>query len=105
MIQMDDAALALHFKALAHPRRVRLFRLLAERPEVGRSFQALQGETGLCDSSLSHHLWEMERCGVIRRRRRGTFMTFTLQTAGLAGSAKAMLRLTETPVIPSDRAA
>ena len=49
MTTIDETALATNLKGLAHPRRVRIFKLLAERPDVGRSFQALQGETGLCD--------------------------------------------------------
>ena len=95
MAQIDNAALAQQFKALAHPRRVRIFRLLAELPEIGRSFQSLQHETGLCNSSLAHHLREMERCGVIRRRRRGTFMTFRLETSALAQAIGEALRLSQ----------
>jgi DNA-binding transcriptional ArsR family regulator len=81
MTTTEDAALARAFRAIAHPRRAGIFRLLLDRPETGQSFQKLQHATGLCDSSLVHHLREMERCGLIRRRRKGVFVTYLLSLA------------------------
>lgn len=75
---VNDETLAKAFKALAHPRRARIFRLLAEHPEVGRSFTNIQRVTGIGETPLVHHLREMERCGLLARRRRGTFMAHTL---------------------------
>jgi len=89
----DDTTLARNFKALAHPRRARIFRLLAERPEVGRSFQHLQQATMLHESSLVHHLREMERCGILRRHRNGPCVAYILETAGLTGAIDNALSL------------
>ena len=69
MPRLDDTMLSLCFKSLAHPRRVRLFRLIAESRQSGCPFQVLQRETGYCDTTLIHHLREMGRCGLIKRRR------------------------------------
>ena len=75
---MKNEALARNFKALSHPRRALIFRLLAKRPEAGDSFDRLKEATRLKRSSLIHHLREMERCGLIRRRRRGQEVAYRL---------------------------
>lgn len=75
---MTNEKLALSFKALSHPRRAMIFRLLAERPEAGKSLDRLLHATGLRYSSLVHHVREMERCGLIRRQRRGPEVAYLL---------------------------
>ncbi|MCG6903108.1 MAG: metalloregulator ArsR/SmtB family transcription factor [Rhodobacter sp.] len=105
MTRIEDTAMAKQFKALAHPRRMRIFRLLAEQPEVGRSFLSLQETTRLCHSSLSHHLREMVLCGVIRRRRRGTYMTFSLETSALTTAIREVLHLRRPRSVAARRAA
>lgn len=93
MQKFDNDTLAKHFRALSHPRRVGIYRLLSARPEVGRSLSSLQQATRLCESSLTHHLREMERCGLIRRRRKGAYMTFRLETVELTSAVNAALQL------------
>jgi len=68
---IDDTALARSFKALAHPRRARIFRLLAEQPELGQSIDRLGQATGFAETSLAHHLAVMRRCGLLHRHRQG----------------------------------
>lgn len=80
---MTNDALARNFKALSHPRRAMIFRLLARRPETGDSFDRLAQATRLQPSSLVHHLREMERCGIVRRRRRGLEVAYRLATGEL----------------------
>ncbi len=80
---MTKDSLALSFKALAHPRRVMIFRLLASRPDAGNSLDRLRQTTRLCPSSLVHHLREMERCGLIRRQRRGPEVAYRLTPGAL----------------------
>lgn len=88
-----DHEIANAFKALAHPRRARLFRLLAECPESGRSFSALQAATGLSPTSLVHHLREMERGGLIRRVRKGNEVAHLLTTGRVTKAASEVARL------------
>lgn len=76
-----DESLATHFRAVSHPRRAAIYRLLTEDPDIGRTYRSLQIASGLCDASLIHHLREMERCGLIRRKRRGAEVTYLLDTA------------------------
>ncbi len=75
--------LARSFKALSHPRRVMLFRLLADRPETGDSLDRLWRAARLQRSSLIHHLREMERCGLIRRQRHGLEVAYRLTPGAL----------------------
>ena len=75
---MTNEDLARNFKALAHPRRAMIFRLLAKHPEAGDSLDHLAQATRLQNSSLVHHLREMDRCGLLRRRRRGPEVAYRL---------------------------
>ena len=83
---MTNDRLARNFKALSHPRRAVIFRLLAKRPEAGDSLDRLERATRLQYSSLVHHLREMERCGLIRRQRRGPEVAYRLSTGDLAAA-------------------
>lgn len=69
----DDAALeiALRLKALADPVRVKLVSLLfsAEAGEV--CSQDLAAAVGLSESTVSHHLSQLRRAGLVESERRG----------------------------------
>ena len=90
----SDQTIATAFNALAHPRRVFLFRLLVEHPELGRSVTELQRATGFKDAPLLHHLRVLERAGLIRRRRTGSTVTHALKPATLAAAIGEVDRLT-----------
>ena len=75
---IDDAAIAKAFKSLAHPRRARIFRLLATSPEVGHSLARLQAVMKIGETPLVHHLREMERGGLLTRQRRGAHVAHLL---------------------------
>ncbi|MZR14618.1 helix-turn-helix domain-containing protein [Maritimibacter sp. DP07] len=85
----DNDRIARSFKALAHPRRAAIFQLLATHPRHAADYQFIEMQTGLRPSSLVHHLREMERCGLLRRRRTGPTMTYMLTPGD-------MLRCTNT---------
>lgn len=75
---IPDEAFALPFKALAHPRRAMIFRHLSDAPGRASSFASLQTLTGLSDTTLVHHLREMERCGLVVRKRAGVTAVYRL---------------------------
>lgn len=61
---LDDAAIARLAKALGHPARVRIVRLLLERTQcIGGDIVA---EVGLAQSTVSEHLRILKAAGVIR---------------------------------------
>lgn len=84
---------ALAFNALAHPRRMRLFRLLVDQPEAGRSSSTLATRSGYRRTALAHHLEIMERGGLLRRKRIGNAMTFQLTPGRLVAAMAEVDRL------------
>jgi len=56
-------------KALAHARRLELFRLLVQAGEDGLTVGSLQANTGHAGATLSNHLNTLRRAGLIRDRR------------------------------------
>ena len=79
------------FKALAHPARVRVLELLAERD---RTIGELAEETGLELSHLSQQVSVLRRAGVVDSRRAQNFVICSLrdpQTAELLAVARQLL--------------
>ena len=79
----DDPRHARAFRALAHPRRMRLFRLLAERPSTGDSVLRLYTVARIPEASARHHLAEMSKAGLVRRHRRGQEVAIRLTPLAL----------------------
>jgi ArsR family transcriptional regulator, arsenate/arsenite/antimonite-responsive transcriptional repressor len=71
---LDDAAaldIALRLKALADPVRVKLVSLLFSS-DVGEMCSCdLATSVGLTESTVSHHLSQLRRAGLVESRRRG----------------------------------
>lgn len=105
MTKHEDRHLARAFRALSHPRRAALFRLLAEHPCAGASYRQLQVSSRLCTSSLTHHIREMERCGLIRRRRKGGTVAYLLEPASLGTALSETERLLRRAARPIGRVA
>ena len=57
------------FGALAHEHRLAIFRLLVERGPEGLSAGAIGGKVGLLPSSLTFHLQNLQRAGLIAQQR------------------------------------
>lgn len=90
----DDAKHARAFRALSHPRRMRLFRLLCERPETRNSLQTLYATARIPEASFRHHLREMETAGLVRRQRKGAIVSIVLTPHALdmaIGTARPLL--------------
>ncbi len=69
----DDAALevALRLKALADPVRVKLMSLLLASPETGENGGDLATAVGLSESTVSHHLGQLRKAGLVDSQRLG----------------------------------
>lgn len=78
-----DAAIAAAMKALSHPRRVRIFRILNAAPE-GLPFSSLLERAGLSIATLNHHLKLMRAAKVVATRRRGVHVLYRLAPVALA---------------------
>jgi ArsR family transcriptional regulator len=57
--------------ALGHERRLRILQTLSSDPSSGRTLGRLEVSTRLARASLLHHLRQLERAGLVRRRKRG----------------------------------
>ena len=55
--------------ALAHERRLAIFRLLVEQGPVGLPAGAIAGRVGLVPSSLTFHVQSLQRAGLLTQRR------------------------------------
>lgn len=69
----DDAALgiALRLKALADPMRVKLVSLLFSAGEGELCSGDLAADVGLSESTVSHHLSQLRKAGLVDSERRG----------------------------------
>jgi len=63
--------------ALAHEHRLGVFRLLVERGPVGLPAGRIAERMGLVPSSLTFHLQNLQRGGLITRRREGRQLIYS----------------------------
>ncbi|MFJ4654041.1 Rv2640c family ArsR-like transcriptional regulator [Nocardia sp. NPDC088792] len=71
---LDDAMaleIALRLKAIADPVRVKLLSLLFASPESEENTGNLADMVGLAESTVSHHLGQLKKAGLIESERRG----------------------------------
>ena len=91
---MDEIEeLAEIFKALSDPTRLRLVRLLAECSPSEEAAEmcsggplcvnALAHKLGVTQSAVSQHLRVLRHAGLVRGRRQGTFVHYSLDADGL----------------------
>ncbi len=68
---MESNRIILALKALAHPHRLALYRLLVQAGQQGVTVGILQDQTGHAAASLSNHLNGLRRAGLVSDRRVG----------------------------------
>mgnify|MGYP000863139258 CR=1 FL=1 len=78
----DDDTLALMAKALAHPARVRIIRVLDERTTCVTGDVVL--ELGLAQSTVSEHLRILREAGLIQGEIEGPRTRYCVNATGLA---------------------
>jgi ArsR family transcriptional regulator, arsenate/arsenite/antimonite-responsive transcriptional repressor len=78
----DDATLAKLAKALGHPARVRILRLLAARETCITG--DVVAELPLAQSTVSEHLRILREAGLVQSSQDGTRSTYCLSATGLA---------------------
>jgi ArsR family transcriptional regulator, arsenate/arsenite/antimonite-responsive transcriptional repressor len=78
----DDATLAQLAKALGHPARIRILRLLATRETCITG--DVVAELPLAQSTVSEHLRILREAGLVQSTPDGTRTTYCLSPAGLA---------------------
>ncbi len=71
---LDDVAaleIALRLKALADPTRVKLVSLLFSSPGSEECSRDLANAVGITEPTVSHHLNQLRRAGIVESERRG----------------------------------
>lgn len=84
-----DAELASFAKALGHPVRVRILRMLAERE--ARTCSLIVDELPLAQSTVSEHLRILKAAGLVRSREDGPRIRYCIEMAAWR-RLKALLR-------------
>lgn len=74
---------AARFAALGHEVRLEIVRRLLASHPAGLVAGEIQQELGIPASTLSHHLDELHRAGLVEQRREGRFLRYLADTEGL----------------------
>ncbi|MHB8191565.1 MAG: Rv2640c family ArsR-like transcriptional regulator [Ferrimicrobium sp.] len=80
----DALAVALRLKALADPVRIKLLSLLLAGDVDGVRNSELVRRLGLSDATVSHHLGQLHRAGLLTKDRRGTSIYYRVDRDSLA---------------------
>ena len=80
---MDSSAVIGALGALAQEHRLALFRLLVQAGEQGMSAGAISDTLGVPNSSLSFHLAQLTRAGLIRQQRQSRSLIYTADYAAM----------------------
>ncbi|MBC2902469.1 winged helix-turn-helix transcriptional regulator [Streptomyces sp. PSKA01] len=84
LIDRDEAErLAAVLKAIADPTRLQLLRLIERAPDGEACVADLTDCLGLRQPTVSHHLKVMTEAGLLTRERRGTWVWYAVDRAGL----------------------
>jgi ArsR family transcriptional regulator len=90
---IDSKTIAVVLSALAHPSRVDIFKCLLAHHPKGLNAGHLSAEAGLAPSTLSHHLREMEKGGVVERCTVGQGTITSLNLSNLTEITTTLMQL------------
>src|SRR3984957_1021493 len=82
---MKTAAVVSALGALAHEHRLAIYRLLVERGPEGLSAGAIGDRVGLLPSSLTFHLQNLQRAGLIAQQRVSRQLFYSVDFAVMNG--------------------
>jgi DNA-binding transcriptional ArsR family regulator len=86
----DALEVALRLKALADPVRIKLLSLVFAAGTAGLRNVDLVHELALTDATVSHHLGQLSRAGLLVATRQGASTYYTADRAGLGALVRAM---------------
>lgn len=75
--QVDLQRMAQRLKALGHPSRLAILRLVVQGPVSGTPAGEIQARLGLPGSTLSHHLSDLAKAGLVQAAREGTTLRYS----------------------------
>jgi DNA-binding transcriptional ArsR family regulator len=92
MEEIVVASVDVVFKALGDPIRIRIVRMLARNGEM--CVCMIMEDLGMTQSAVSHHLAAMKNAGLVRSRRQGQWIHYSLCRDAIAEEALAFLQET-----------
>lgn len=90
MTDADALQIALRLKALADPVRVKIVSLLFSSPAGEEKSGDLASSLGLSESTVSHHLTQLRKAGLVVSDRRGMNMFHRVRTDALQALCTAL---------------
>jgi DNA-binding transcriptional ArsR family regulator len=69
--------------ALAHPHRLRIFRLLARHAPQGVPAGRIAAQLEISPTSTSFHLKELDHAGLVQAAREGRFVRYAVRVEGM----------------------
>lgn len=81
--RVNSATAVAALSALAQEHRLAVFRLLVQDGEDGMAAGAIAGALGIPNSSLSFHLTQLSRAGLIRQERRHRSLIYSADYAAM----------------------
>ncbi|HJW72308.1 MAG TPA: metalloregulator ArsR/SmtB family transcription factor [Geothrix sp.] len=72
----DVEAMVRRLKALGHPARLAIVRMVVQGPVEGTPVGELQAQLAIPGSTLSHHLADLTRAGLLKAARQGTTIRY-----------------------------
>lgn len=67
---------ALRLKAMGHPGRLAILRLVVQGPVAGTKVGEIQARLGIPGSTLSHHIGDLAQAGLLQASRQGTAIRY-----------------------------
>jgi DNA-binding transcriptional ArsR family regulator len=83
MLNMDEKHAVTSFAALAHPQRLRIFRLLVQRGPSGLAAFEIAEAVEASPTATSFHLKELDRARLIHATRHGRFVRYAVYVDGM----------------------
>lgn len=80
---MDETQAVASLAALAHPQRLRIFRLLVVEGANGMAATEIADAVGATPTGASFHLKELDRAGLIRGTRDGRYIRYAVHVEGM----------------------
>ena len=80
---MDEPQAVTSLAALAHPHRLRIFRLLVVEGANGLPASEIAEAAGASATGASFHLKELDRAGLIRGARDGRYVRYAIHVDGM----------------------
>lgn len=74
---MNTETAVMSLAALAHKKRLEIFRLLVQTGPSGLSVGEIAAKTGVAGATLNHHLTQLNHAGLVKSRQEGRYVYHT----------------------------